>query len=425
MDQGFPAAIAAVKSLRQASDNTVILEHMFDKSPPEPAALRRADDAAVVTAIEEWARIEAAAGARRLDAIAELTRRRCDKEGKRAEWACDGWDSAAAEVAAALGVRHNKASSQMTLSLTLRRRLPKVAGLYADGKVTYRIVTAIAWHTDLVADGEPIALIDAALAAHAAKWGRLSDYKLSQAIDVLVDHHDPGGLRRVRSRMKDRWLDIGREHDTSEMTSVSGKLYATDAAMLKQRLMQMAQGICDDDPRTMAQRRADALGALAAGAERLACACGDPDCASAGDDGRASNIVIHVVTESVALDPEPDSPTPVGLLQRSGIVPTPLLAELIRSGARVRSVDTPVDVPEPGYLPSAKLAEFVRCRNLTCRFPECEESAEFCDIDHTIPYPVGPTHLSNLKCLCRKQHLLNTFGPARQATARRCPSRTD
>lgn len=32
-----------------------------------------------------------------------------------------------------------------------------------------------------------------------------------------------------------------------------------------------------------------------------------------------------------------------------------------------------------------------------------------CDLDHTIPYPVGPTCASNLGCLCRKHHLLKTF----------------
>jgi hypothetical protein len=66
--------------------------------------------------------------------------------------------------------------------------------------------------------------------------------------------------------------------------------------------------------------------------------------------------------------------------------------------------------PEPGYRPSAALAEFVRCRDLTCRFPGCEQPAEFCDIDHTVPYQVGGvTHPSNLKLLCRFHHLLKTF----------------
>ncbi|WP_131809553.1 HNH endonuclease signature motif containing protein, partial [Mycolicibacter sinensis] len=32
-----------------------------------------------------------------------------------------------------------------------------------------------------------------------------------------------------------------------------------------------------------------------------------------------------------------------------------------------------------------------------------------CDIDHAIAYPIGPTHPANLRCLCRKHHLLKTF----------------
>ena len=31
------------------------------------------------------------------------------------------------------------------------------------------------------------------------------------------------------------------------------------------------------------------------------------------------------------------------------------------------------------------------------------------DVDHTIPWPYGPTAAYNLKCLCRRHHLLKTF----------------
>ena len=65
--------------------------------------------------------------------------------------------------------------------------------------------------------------------------------------------------------------------------------------------------------------------------------------------------------------------------------------------------------PEPRYRPSKKLADFVRCRDMTCRFPGCKVPATHCDVDHTIPWPYGPTAASNLKCLCRRHHLLKTF----------------
>ena len=43
----------------------------------------------------------------------------------------------------------------------------------------------------------------------------------------------------------------------------------------------MARGVWTPTPWHTDQRRADALGALAAGAERLACACGTADCPAA------------------------------------------------------------------------------------------------------------------------------------------------
>jgi hypothetical protein len=406
-----------------------MIECMFDILPLDPAAFSDADDAAVVAAIEDWAQVEAAAGARRLAAIAELVSRRCDRPDERAHWACDFWDVAGAEVAAALGVNHSKASGQMQLSLTLRHRLPKLAALFIDGKVSYRVVSAIAWQTDLVVDDEPAARIDTALAERATSWGRLSDYKLAQAIDLWVDLYDPGALRRTRGRARTRNLEVGERDDACDTTSVWGRLYATDAALLHRRLMQMAHGVCDDDARTIAQRRADALGALAAGADTLACTCNNARCPAARNDGRASTVLIHVLTDEKALhanpdalmngqihtrDPEPEPPPhapkpPAGLILSGGIVPSPLLAELIGSGATVRNIDKPGPAPESRYRPSAALQEFIRLRDLTCRFPGCEQSAEFCDIDHTIAYPAGPTHASNLKCLCRKHHLLKTF----------------
>jgi len=91
-------------------------------------------------------------------------------------------------------------------------------------------------------------------------------------------------------------------------------------------------------------------------------------------------------------------------------VPPPRLAELIAGGAAVLPLRHPGDSPpESGYRPSAQLQRFIRCRDLTCRFPGCDRPAECCDVDHTVPYPLGPTHPSNLKCVCRKHHLLKTF----------------
>lgn len=391
---------------------------MFD------GGLRSASDAAIVTAIEHLARAEARAAAQRIASIAELVRRRCG-EDESAYWACDPWDATAAEVGAALGVSRGRASGDMHLGLSLRYRLPRVADLFMEGLISHRVCTAIADRTDLIQDKVALDQIDSAIAEHARSWGVLSAYKLEKAIDAWVDQVDPGALHQTRSRARDRALHVGSQYDGAGITGITGRLYSTDAAILDRRLMQMAHGVCDDDPRTIAQRRADALGALAAGSDRLACQCGSPTCLASDDDGRAAGVVIHVVTDAdvdtIAPDPamsgdgsdsddDPPAKKATAMLTgRGGIVPTPLLAELIRGGAKVRHVRRPADEPEPGYRPSAALEEFVRFRDLTCRFPNCDVPAEMCDVDHTIPWPLGPTHPSNLKCACRKDHLLKTF----------------
>ncbi len=62
------------------------------------------------------------------------------------------------------------------------------------------------------------------------------------------------------------------------------------------------------------------------------------------------------------------------------------------------------------YRPSSALDCDVRARDLTCRFPGCRRSAvgrhSGTDLDHSVPWPVGPTAWSNLVVLCRHHHRL-------------------
>ncbi|WP_131812773.1 DUF222 domain-containing protein, partial [Mycolicibacter heraklionensis] len=95
---------------------------MFELDGLEPESLAEADDKALVTAISEWARVEAAAAARRLAAIGELVARRTRGVDavNRSRWSCDYWDAAASEVGAAEQISHGMASSQMYLATALR-----------------------------------------------------------------------------------------------------------------------------------------------------------------------------------------------------------------------------------------------------------------------------------------------------------------
>ncbi|MGV9799373.1 DUF222 domain-containing protein [Mycobacterium sp. NPDC003449] len=104
-------------------------------------------------------------------------------------------------------------------------------------------------------------------------------------------------------------------------------------------------------------------------------------------------------------------PAGPGVVLGGAVVPAPVVAQAAMH-ARIRTIVHPGQAPpEPRYRPSVGLAEFVRCRDRTCRFPGCTRPVTVTDIDHTIPYPWGPTAASNLVCLCREHHLLKTFWP--------------
>jgi hypothetical protein len=64
-----------------------------------------------------------------------------------------------------------------------------------------------------------------------------------------------------------------------------------------------------------------------------------------------------------------------------------------------------------GYRPEDGLDRFVRLRDRRCRFPGCRARPMRCDLDHTVPWPYGPTSSDNLCCLCRHHHRLRHQAP--------------
>ncbi len=59
---------------------------------------------------------------------------------------------------------------------------------------------------------------------------------------------------------------------------------------------------------------------------------------------------------------------------------------------------------EDRYVPSRKLRHLLHARNQTCTAPACNAQAVFSDLDHTAPYPDGPTDQCNLNPKCRRHH---------------------
>ena len=378
---------------------------MFDIELPEPAIVATLDDAGLLDAVAATSKLESAIQARRFSAIGELWERRKRAAAPEHEYfLIDTWEEVAAEIAAAVGVTSWRAAGLMRIAEALRERLPKVAAVFGDGDIDLRIVSMIVYRTELIEDAGMMANVDGALARRARRWAKLSRPKIAQLVDGWVERFDPEGVRAPRKYEESRYLEI--DETGAGMAGIWGNVHAPDAAALDKRLDQLAATVCPNDPRTQAQRRADAVRALAGRKARMQCMCGSPDCA--GEPVKPSgDVVIHVLAESATVEGNNDNP---GYVPGFGPLPADALRELAKS-ARLKPLIVPKDAPpEKGYRPSVALADFVRFRDLTCRFPGCDCPAEFCDIDHTIPYDVSRlTHPSNLKCVCRKHHLLKTF----------------
>jgi hypothetical protein len=378
--------------MREMSVRRGIVEHMFESLT----------DVALIDAVGEATRGESAAVARRFALVGELDARRAKDLEESIFWRTDPYEEVTAEIAAAENISRGRASTQVHYARVLRDRLPQVAAVFGTGVIDERMVAIITSRTENV-EVELIAAVDAALARHCVKWMRLSGPKLVDRVDLWVAKFDPAAVRVPPKVDDNRHVEVG---ETSPgMAGIWGNIHAPDAAAFDKRLDALAASVCEDDPRTTAQRRADACGALGRGEERLACLCGAEECPVAAERKAVADVVIHVLAEQATLEGSSDQP---GYLAGFGVLPAESVRALATT-AQLKPVAMPSGAPDPGYRPSAVTAEFVRWRDLTCRWPGCDAPVERCDIDHTVPYPVGLTHPSNNKLYCRTHHLVKTF----------------
>ncbi|MBO0677831.1 DUF222 domain-containing protein [Mycolicibacterium sp. S2-37] len=380
-----------------------MLDELFERRCPTVTP----EAAALIERVAVAARRENRDAAARLAAIAGLFALRLSRCSETEYWAVDTMDAVAAEVAAALNISHALACAQVRLARALREQLPQVGAVFAAGDIDARLFADLVHRTGLIVDPEILARVDGQLAASTARLTPLSRGRLARYVDRIIARVDPDAVRRRKDSAQRREVWITDRLDG--MSDFGGSLFTTTAHALDQRLDHLSATVCDADPRTKDQRRADAMDALIAKADRIPCQCGDPECAAA--EAIASPVVLNVIT-----DPSVGEGV---LLGADGLLPAELVATLA-TGAKHRPLIPPVDrEPDPNYAPSRTLARFVRCRDLTCRFPGCERPAMHTDLDHTVAHADGgPTAASNLACLCRTHHLLKTFGGWRDVQLR-------
>jgi hypothetical protein len=397
-------------------------------------------DVELIDKVSAATRAESVAIAGRLAAIGALDSLREQELADSILWRTDPFEEVSAEVSVAMRISRGRGGTQVHHARVLRDKLPQVAARFAVGDIDYRVVRMIIARTETT-DRAVWAGLDAELAARAPQWMRFSERQLRDRIDQWIAKLDPNGVRVPPDLAQDRFVQV--DPGSPGQATIVANVDAADGAAFDQRLDALADTVCEHDPRSRERRRADAIGPLARREAHLTCRCGRDNCPAAQKRAAADAAVVHVLAEQSTLDGTSQNP---GYLPGYGILPAESVRDLAAT-AKIKPVRMPAapktpaeqgtvsdtvestessgspEAPiepsesaapegaEPGYRPSVALSEFIRWRDLTCRFPGCDAPIARCDIDHTVPYPAGPTHPSNTKLYCRAHHLVKTFCP--------------
>ncbi|MGO4204009.1 DUF222 domain-containing protein [Rhodococcus sp. TAF43] len=418
---------------------------MFDTGVLAEAA--DADVAAVL--VERHARI-AREQFSEIDAVTTLFVTRCEEDARLGRNEAHHGEFAHVEVAGLLGLTEVSARRMIGLGCDLRWRLHQVRAQFQAGRIDLAKAHALSEALANVSD-DKLEKIERCLLDGAAQS---TTTRLKERARRLIARLDPDGARERRRRaVEDR--DVRVIAGDHAMSHLDGLLPAEGGRILATRLRAMSFDVCGHDPRTHAQRRADALVALAAGHTHLECRCGSVDC-TARTDTTAKNragvqVQVLVGVDASTLLGLDDAP---GYLSGHGAIDADLARELaadatwkqvltLSAADRARltgdsntgpvlgigpTLPSPEQSPQSlasrtrerlratTYRPSSQLADIVRTRDGVCRFPNCAAPATACDLDHTVPFDHenpdrgGLTVESNLACLCRTHHRIKTLG---------------
>ncbi|MGH3906693.1 MAG: DUF222 domain-containing protein [Pseudonocardiaceae bacterium] len=426
----------------------------LDHATADPAGL---SDATLIDAIVGFDRVSSWASARQAGLLAEFARRRSPdySQPTRCDVPSRGSDAAPDEVGLALRLSRTTATGRLIMAQTLAADLPATLAAWQAGTIDVLKARAIT-ETSYVLAPEQRGALEARVLPRAGTQ-TLSQLRACLARAVLAI--DPeGAAERHARRRQDRRVVLNPDADG--MATLWALLSAPDATAAYQHLCQLARDLGAEDPRGMDARRADLLTDLLTGRRCAATPRStDDDCtpgtaaertpATSGDPADPHTTTPHTTTPQTP-DADPDTPdqsghdcpttrptstgpskplisvivpitTLMGLDEQPGDligygpIPAPLAREIAAGGTWRRLLTDPasgtlLDYGRSTYTPPDGLADYVRARDLYCRNPICNQRAATADLDHTIPWPEGPTSEHNLHARCRHDHLIKTFG---------------
>ncbi|HEX5493669.1 MAG TPA: DUF222 domain-containing protein [Mycobacteriales bacterium] len=352
------------------------------------------DGDSLLTALAGLQRVASAAHAAQAKAMTEFTRVRPPTPGRRfGEFVAD-------EVAVELCLTRRAAENWVAQAVEMTTRVPAVLHALETGAVDlYRakVITDTTYRLDDATARQVAAhVVEHAQGRNASEVRRIARHTVLRL--------DPDGAQRRNERARaDRNVVLTPLDDG--MTELTALLPAEQATAIYRRVDTLARdNRRAGDQRSADQRRADVFVNLL---------LGHRDPGAAGEPGVRPLVHVTVAASTLAgADNKPgmlDGYGPIGAAFARTIAADP-------TGTWKRLVTDPVDGSliehsRTTYRPPAALDDFVRARDATCRFRGCQHSAQHADLDHTTPWPTGPTAVDNMGALCRHHHRLKHQTP--------------
>ncbi|TWP50647.1 DUF222 domain-containing protein [Lentzea tibetensis] len=296
---------------------------------------------------------------------------------------------ASSEIAAMMHWTRNWTEDRMMVSRDLVSRLPATVDALEKGEIDLYKAQIIHTQT-LPLSAEHAAEVEQRVLIKAPEQTSVQMRQRGRRIVMSVD---PDGTReRVAEKKAARAAGIRSLEDDMAMLWIN---MPADKAMVSWlRVDKLAEEAkFPGDTRTLNQRRADVIADLL---------LATPDNAS---PVQVQLMVTVSATTLMGLDEHP------GELEGYGPISADLARELAGDATWRRLLTDPasgalLDVGTSTYRPPAHLRRFLWARDKTCRMIGCTARASRCEVDHTIPYPAGPTADHNNGMFCTHDHRL-------------------
>jgi len=304
-------------------------------------------------------------------------------------------------IALTIGEAMNLSEGQVQYKLAaadrVREQTPTVWEAFADGVIDFAKVRDISSTIEKLHRDESIARLDLLVVAYAAKH---TAAELRRWLGSFVRRVEADlALERAEAERRDRHVSI--RHGDDGMSDLFARLPSHEAAAIGDRLRTEARTPVDDnDERTVAQREADLLVAWCTDSQAVTSAI-------------SANIAVTIPADVLA-------GAVVGFAESADgqwAVPAQWIADVIATGSTFwhRIVTEPVtgDILSHEYLsrfapePLDIALQFV---HKICQAPGCMVPAKYCDGDHKIPHPEGPTAATNMGPFCRRHHTMKGHG---------------